>query len=73
MSVEGSPISLTITTDVFGDGPGCLVWTFGATGTAIEGRQARRQAKEDGWSRRQTYGGLADLCPDCSQRADSAG
>lgn len=57
-------MSLTISTDVFCDGPNCSQWVHGVTGPRTDAVAARIQAKREGWAiTRKT-----DLCPDCKPK-----
>jgi hypothetical protein len=61
-------MSLTVTTDVFCDYPGCIQWEHGVTGVAVRGGDARRKVEQVGWVRRRfvsrsTSTVTVDLCP----------
>jgi len=53
-------VSLTITTDVFCDEPGCLQWTDGVVHGRSDARSARHQARAVGWRCDRT----GDWCPE---------
>jgi hypothetical protein len=56
-------MSITVTTDVFCDGPDCLAWINGVSSTRTQAAAARKEARRYGWSRRNGR----DLCPECRQ------
>jgi hypothetical protein len=57
-------VSITISTDVFCDGDGCIHWVDGATGPRTKARAAREHARRHhGW----TISRLGDFCPDCAK------
>ncbi len=57
-------MSLTISTDVFCDGPDCSDWAPGVTGPRTDARGAREEAKRVGWQIRRH----GDFCPVCAAR-----
>lgn len=63
-------MSLSVTTDVFCDGPDCRRWQYGTQGRLrAEGREARRVVqREAGW----VYRDGLDLCPACVRAEDAA-
>jgi len=56
-------MSVTISTDVFCDQ--CGNWIEGVTGAKPRHKEARRVAKEAGWSYHPSHG-YQDLCPICA-------
>lgn len=56
-------VSITVTTDVFCDGPDCADWVHGTTGTRPNAAEARSNARRYGWKRIDGK----DYCPDCAK------
>lgn len=58
-------MNTTITTDIFCDI--CHDWICGVTGIEPHIKQARKVAKQNGWTRRRVNGRMLDLCTKCSK------
>jgi hypothetical protein len=55
-------MSVTVSTDIFCDGEGCIAWEHGVTGPRAYRREARLVVSSRGWKFTNDEG---DLCPDC--------